>query len=105
MRDDYDQFRSRGAEILAIGPDGPEAFRAYWQAEKLPFIGLPDADHAVARRYKQKVNLFKLGRMPLVGVVDAEGLIRFFHYGASMSDIPQNKVLFEVIDKLNAASK
>jgi peroxiredoxin Q/BCP len=105
LRDDYDQFTSRGVEILAIGPDGPDAFRLYWGMEKLPFIGLPDRDHAVARRYKQEVNIFKLGRMPLVCVIDAQGLIRFAHYGASMSDIPQNKILFEVIDELNAASE
>ena len=104
LRDGYDQFTRRGAEILAIGPDAPSAFRMYWNAEKLPFIGLPNADHHVAKRYKQEVNIFKLGRMPLVAVVDREGLIRFAHYGASMSDIPRNEVLLDVIDNLNAAS-
>jgi peroxiredoxin Q/BCP len=59
----------------------------------------------VALRYKQEVNLFKLGRMPLVTVVDADGLIRYAHYGASMSDIPSNAELLDVIDRLNAASK
>ena len=92
-------------EILAIGPDGQSAFRLYWESEKLPFIGLPDPDHAVARKYKQEVNIFKLGRMPLVCVVDEQGLIRFAHYGASMSDIPENKVLIEVIDELIKASE
>ena len=92
-------------EILAIGPDVPSAFRLYWEAEKLPFIGLPDRDHNLARRYKQEVNIFKLGRMPLVCVVDAQGLIRYAHYGTSMSDIPQNKILYEVIDELIASSK
>ncbi len=104
FRDEYAAFTSRGAEILAIGPDGPGAFRLYWEAQKLPFIGLSDQDHVVAQRYKQQVHIFKLGRMPLVCVVDAQGLIRFAHYGTSMSDIPQNTVLFNVIDELNAAS-
>ena len=97
-------FKRHGSDVLAVGPDGPNAFRLYWQAEKLPFIGLPDPDHAVALRYKQEVNLFKWGRMPLVTVVDRDGLIRYAHYGASMSDIPDNSVLLEVIDKLKAAS-
>ena len=105
LRDDYGQFTNRGTKVLAIGPDGPGAFHLYWEAEKLPFIGLPDQDHVVARRYKQEVNIFKLGRMPLVCVVDSRGLIRFAHYGASMSDIPQNKILLEVIDELNATSE
>ncbi len=68
-------------------------------------MGLPDPDHATARRYMQEVNIFKLGRMPLVTVIDGQGFIRYAHYGSSMSDIPQNKTLFEVIDELNAASK
>jgi peroxiredoxin len=105
FKQDYEKFKERGAEILAVGPDGPKAFRVYWGANQFQFPGLADADHAVALRYKQQVNIFKLGRMPLVCVVDAHGLIRYAHYGASMSDIPENKILLDVIDQLNAASK
>ena len=105
LRDEYPQFTSRGAEILAIGPDGENAFREYWADKNLPFVGLPDPNHNMARRYKQEVNLFKLGRMPLVCVVDANGTIRYAHQGKSMSDIPENKVLLDVIDELNASSK
>ena len=105
LRDDYQQFVSRGSEILAIGPDGENAFREYWAVKKLPFVGLSDPGHDVARRYRQEINLFKLGRMPLVCVVDARGMIRYAHYGASMSDIPENKDLLDVIDELNASSK
>jgi peroxiredoxin Q/BCP len=46
----------------------------------------------------------KLGRMPLVCVVDENGRIRYAHYGASMSDIPDNETLFHVIDELIVAS-
>jgi len=104
MRDGYSEFTSRGAEILAIGPNTETAFRQYWRSENIPFIGLPDPDHRVAVKYRQEVNLFKLGRMPLVCVVDREGRIRYAHYGASMSDIPDNETLLKVIDELNAAS-
>ena len=104
LRDEHDQFVSRDVTILAIGPNPPSVFKEYWQTEKIPFIGLPDDDHRVARMYKQEVNLFKLGRMPLNCVVDRKGYIRFAHYGASMQDIPANEELFRVIDELNAAS-
>ncbi len=87
-----------------MGPDTPEAFKKYWNEQKIPFIGMPDQDHSVARMYRQEVNLFKLGRMPLNCVVDAKGYIRFVHYGSSMSDIPSNEELLHVIDELNAAS-
>ena len=90
--------------MVTLGPDSPTAFRIYWESRKIPFPGLPDPDHAVAQRYKQEVNIFKLGRMPLVTVIDAQGMIRFAHYGASMSDIPSNRELLEVIDQINTTS-
>jgi peroxiredoxin Q/BCP len=104
LRDGYEQFTSRGAEILAVGPDSVSVFQQYWKNENIPFIGLPDPDHSVARTYRQEVNLFKLGRMPLNCVIDAKGYVRFAHYGTSMSDIPSNEELLHVIDELNAAS-
>ena len=104
LRDGYGQFTSREAEILAIGPDSLPVFQQYWTKEGIPFSGLPDPDHSVARTYRQEVNLFKLGRMPLNCVVDAKGYVRFAHYGKSMSDIPTNDELLHVIDELNAAS-
>ena len=105
MRDDHQEFTKRGAVILAIGPDRLAEFKRYWANEKIPFSGLPDPSHQVAFLYKQEVNLFKLGRMPLVCIVDKNGFIRFAHYAASMSDIPSNEILLSVIDELNAASK
>ncbi len=104
MRDGYEELKRRGAAIVAVGPDSPEAFQKYWTEQKIPFVGLPDPDHSVARTYRQEVNLFKMGRMPLNCVVDANGYVRFAHYGTSMSDIPSNEEFLQVIDELNAAS-
>ncbi len=104
MRDDYEKFTRRNAEILAVGPNTETAFQQYWENEKITYPGLPDPEHKVAGLYKQEVNLFKLGRMPLVCIVDRKGYIRYVHYGASMSDIPENEILLNVIDELNTAS-
>jgi len=104
LRDDYQKFVDHGVAVLAIGPNSPTAFEQYWANENIPFIGLPDTDHRVAKMYRQEVNLFKLGRMPLNCVIDTKGYIRFAHYGSSMSDIPSNDELFQVIDVLNNAS-
>jgi peroxiredoxin len=104
LRDGYEEFTVRGAEILAVGPNPTSVFQQYWKNEKIPFRGLPDPDHSVARTYRQEVNLFKMGRMPLSCVIDANGYVRFAHYGRSMSDIPSNEELLHVIDELNAAS-
>lgn len=104
MRDRYNDFLARGAEILAVGPDDAQAFKKYWAKENIPFVGLPDPDHTVAKRYRQEVNIFKLGRMPLNCIVDANGRIRYIHYGSSMSDIPDNETFLSVIDCLNDSS-
>jgi peroxiredoxin Q/BCP len=104
MRDHYDDFLARGAEILAVGPNDMDAFKKYWEKESLPYIGLPDPDHTVAKQYRQEVNIFKLGRMPLNCVVDKNGRIRYVHYGSSMSDIPDNETFLRVIDELAKTS-
>ncbi|MCJ7531067.1 MAG: hypothetical protein MUO64_08550, partial [Anaerolineales bacterium] len=51
--------------------------------------------------YGQKVNLFKLGRMPAQVTVDKNGIARFVHYGHSMSDIPANEDILAILDRLN----
>jgi len=67
----------------------------------MPFIGIPDPKHHVANLYGQKVDPFKLGRMPTVFLIDKEGKIRYRHYGDSMSDIPANKEVLSLLDDLN----
>jgi len=105
LQDGYGEFKSRDAEILAIGPDSLVKFVGYWKENNILYIGLPDPQKKVSKIYKQEVNLFKLGRMPLNTVVDCEGFIRYIHYGYSMSDIPDNETLLGVIDELNSSSK
>ena len=67
----------------------------------LPFIGLPDPQSSVLKRYGQEVNLFKLGRMPAQVIVDKASIARYVHYGHSMSDIPENSELLDLLDQLN----
>lgn len=102
MRQDYEAFRARQTEILAIGPDGPRAFRRYWQTESLPFPGLADPRHVVANKYGQQVKWLKMGRMPALFIVDKRGQIRHLHYGESMSDIPASDAVLALLDALNA---
>jgi peroxiredoxin len=99
LRQDYEKFVKLDTEILVAGPENAEAFRDYWAKEKLPFIGLPDPEHKVLKLYGQEVKIFKLGRMPAQVMIDKSGKVRFVHYGHSMSDIPENKELLELIEK------
>ena len=102
LRQDYQEFVKRQAQVVVLGPEDAKAFAAYWQQNDLPFIGLPDPRASVLKRYGQEVNLFKLGRMPAQVIVDKAGMARFVHYGHSMSDIPENTEVLSLLDQLNA---
>ncbi len=101
LRQDYQEFVNRQAEVVVVGPEDARAFDAYWRQHDLPFVGLPDPKASVLKLYGQEVNLFKLGRMPAQVIVDKEGMARFVHYGHSMADIPENVEVFALLDQLN----
>lgn len=103
LRQDYQKFVERKAQVIVVGPEDSKGFEAYWRQHDLPFIGLPDPKASVLKLYGQEVNLFKLGRMPAQVIVDQAGVARFVHYGHSMSDIPENAEILGLLDQLNAA--
>lgn len=100
LHKDYAKFKKNDTVIVAIGPEDAASFKKYWEDNNLEFFGIPDDTHSVLKMYGQKVNLFKLGRMPAQMLVDKEGILRFVHYGHSMQDIPKNSEIFQLIDKL-----
>lgn len=105
LRQRYNEFAERGAEIIVIGPEDPETFIRHWRRGRFPFVGIPDPDHEVADLYDQEVNLLKLGRMPTVIVIDRHGRIRFQHHGSSMKDIPSDEKILALLDRLNEEEK
>jgi peroxiredoxin len=100
LRQDYNEFIKRDAEIIAIAPDNARVLKDFWNEEQIPFIGLPDTGHKVADLYQQEVNPLKLGRMPTLFVIDKMGNIRFKHYSASMSDIVSEDKLFKILNMI-----
>ena len=105
LRQDYQEFVKRETQVFVIGPEDVRAFENYWNANDLPFIGLPDPHATVLKLYGQEVNLFKLGRMPAQVIVDKAGMARFVHYGHSMSDIPENSEVLGLLDQINAQAQ
>jgi len=101
LRRDYPEFVKRGAEIIAIGPEKPQAFADWWHEHDMPFPGLADPEHRVSKLYGQEVRIFKLGRMPAQLIIDKTGIIRYWHYGSSMKDIVENSDLISRLDELN----
>jgi peroxiredoxin len=101
LRQDYNTFSNKQAEVIVIGPEDDNVFNEFWQREKMPVTGIADPQHIIAKLYGQEVKILKLGRMPALLVIDREGLVRFSHHGKSMDDIPSNKEVLELLDKLN----
>ena len=100
LRQDFAKFEKLGTVILVVGPEDKQSFSQYWFKNQLPFIGLPDPDHSVLKLYGQEVNLFKLGRMPAMVIIDKRGMVRFVQYGKSMSDIPDNNDVLLILGDL-----
>ena len=99
LRQQYQLFTQSNTEIIVIGPDTSEAFKKFWEKEKLPFIGIPDLSHKIADLFGQEVKLLKLGRLPAEILVDISGVIRYAHYGTSMSDIAKSEVILATLKK------
>ncbi len=100
MRQDYQKFLDRDAEVLTVGPEDATAFRNYWAKNDIPYPGLADPEHRVADAYGQEFRLLKMGRLPALMVIDKAGQIRYSHYGDSMQDIPANAEVLGVLDRL-----
>jgi peroxiredoxin Q/BCP len=101
LRHDFADFEKRQTRVVVVGPEDASAFETYFREHDLPFTGLPDPSASVLKLYGQEINLFKLGRMPAQVIVDKRGTARFVHYGHSMSDIPENSELLELLETIN----
>ncbi len=101
LRHDIQQFIDRNTEVIAIGPEDAKSFTTWWHEHQMPFTGIPDPEHIIAKTFGQQVKLVKLGRMPASLLIDKKGRIRFSHFGESMSDIPENQQVLALIDELN----
>lgn len=100
LHQDYNEFVKKDTEIVVVGPEDKKKFKTYWEDNNVEFYGIPDKKHSVIKLYGQKVNLFKLGRMPAQMLIDKEGVLRYVHYGHDMTDIPENIEILQLIDTM-----
>jgi peroxiredoxin len=101
LRQDYQKFVERNTEVIAIGPEEKEEFTSWWHDHKMPFTGIPDPQHLISKLYNQKSKILKGGRMPAMALIDKDSIIRFTHFGDSMSDIPSDDDILSMLDDLN----
>lgn len=100
MRQDYEEFRKREAEIITIAPDTLDHARAYFRKHALPFPGLVDSTHAVYDRYDVQSRLLSLGQRPALFIVDKAGIVRYAYLGTQQWEIPSNREVLEQLDRL-----
>jgi len=98
LRRDYEQFRSRDAEILAIAPDTLGNAREYFQKHALPFPGLVDDTHAVYDQYDVQSRILSLGQRPGLFIVDKAGIVRYAFLGTQQWQIPSNREVLQQLD-------
>jgi peroxiredoxin len=89
------------AVILKLSPSVPKALRNLNNEHQMPFTGIADPEHIIAKMYGQQVKLIKLGRMPASLLIDKMGQIRYTHFGESMADIPESQQILSLIDDMN----
>ena len=102
LRQDYEKFTGKNAVLITIGPENEKDFSKWWHEHQMPFTGIPDPKHEIGKLYNQQFKLLKGGRLPSMSVIDKAGRIRFMHYADLPSDIPENQVILDLLDKINA---
>jgi peroxiredoxin len=101
LRQDYQKFVQRNTEIITVGPEDADSFSKWWHEHEMPFIGIPDPTHEIAKVYNQQFKLLRGGRLPAMAVIDKAGIIRLMHYADLPSDIPTDEEILALLDKIN----
>lgn len=126
LRQDYQQFRDRGAEIVVVTMGNAEQTSAFWQTYRLPFPGLCDPEQRAYQTYslpdgdvrllagpgilgKTFVGFFKHGvskptgsglQMPGVFIVDQQGIVCYNHPYQSSADNPPNSLILQKLAEM-----
>jgi peroxiredoxin len=101
LRQDFQKFVERNAEIITVGPEDADSFTQWWHEHQMPFIGIADPTHDIAKLYNQEFKLLRGGRLPAMTIIDIGGKIRFMHYSDLPSDIPTDEEVLSLLDNIN----
>jgi peroxiredoxin Q/BCP len=104
MQDDVQRFEKLNATVVVVAHHSAKEMQAYWKKHGLSYRAVPDPEGRLANLYDQQWRLLKLGRMPALFIVAPDGSLAYTQYGQSMSDIPKNETLFEVLRRLEAGA-
>lgn len=76
FRDQYEDFKELGAEVIGVSGDSIESHIKFIQKFNLPFILLSDSDKKIRSLFGVKTNLFGLLPGRVTYVVDRNGIIQ-----------------------------
>lgn len=76
FRDQYEDFKDLGAEVIGISSDSIASHEKFAQQYKLPFILLADSDKKIRNLFGVKSNLFGLIPERVTYVADQNGIVR-----------------------------
>ena len=93
LRQDIEQFRGRGAQVVAIAPDQPEGIAKFTRDNPYPYPILADADHSVFDAYDVVSRMASLGQRPAVFVIDRDQRVSFDSIGTQQWQIPGNSAV------------
>ncbi len=95
LRDHYQDFQARNAEILALAVHDQSVAETVVRVTEAPFPVLADPDHAVAEAYGV-YNLLGDGiATPAVFIVDTAGQIVWSYMGQNAADRPSVQTILE----------
>ena len=100
MSEQYQEFSSAGAEVLAVVNATQEDAGRDSLALKLPFPFLLDTEHAVFDLYQVESRLVSLGQRPGLYVIDREGVVKYAQVGWQQWEIPGNAEVLGICRQL-----
>ena len=102
FRDEYEDFRELGAEVVGVSSDSEESHQQFSQQHRLPFPLLADVGGKVAKLYEVPRALLGLVPGRVTFVIDQQGVIQYvFNSLSKATDHVANtkKVLTELAGK------
>lgn len=76
FRDQYEDFKNLGAEVIGISSDTIESHQKFAKRYKLPFILLSDSDKKIRKLFGVPTDLFGLLPGRVTYVIDKNGIVQ-----------------------------
>ena len=98
FRDQYEDFKDLGAEVIGISSDSIASHEKFIQKYKLPFILISDSDKKIRNLFGVKANMFGLFPGRVIYVADKNGIIQLvFDSMMASNHIPK---ALEIVTKI-----